>query len=946
MAKNPLKANNLLSSALMLGLLCFTFLASAFSFAQASVDNAILWPIEGGKTLRSKLRFYSDSENQFHSENLPGERLFKPAEEFRHAATNNAIWVTFSIREMAGRDHEAFLINNDSMFDVIDIYERKDNGSYQLAMKLGDIDRDYAIPELFQIHLKSYEIKEYLIKLRHSGTFNLPISLLSDYDFYENIIEDTIVKSAFYATLIALIAVYFIVVRQHINRSDIYFLTSSLLAGMCFAHIDGLFHTLSDRHWIKHGNLELFTYPYVMCWALFVKTFTNIESESPRKTNDKLCRIFFYFGLMLSGTYLFELYSGQLPHPNRIYVFPVIAAFILLIISVNLRSISYRTITIVSSGIPCIGICFYLFYNDVFGMSQEYDNHIVARVLYVLNLLFAVYILSKQSVKRVQQQLQSEQRKRLDDIKVIETDQLINNIASSLRTPLNGLTGMIDLIRNTKLEGTQRHCVDIIDRSGAELVRLIDNFEDYNSNSSRFTEEIHETFSLEDCIISSCQSYSQQAINKNLELLYDPKYDTSHKFVGDPIKIRKVVSRLLENAVNFSSNDDINIISTLSQPEANGEVNVVVWVENRISNDIDEHIDNINSFFNATADTQRMKGLEIAQQLLHSIDGELKFKVVNNLVSIGFSVGLEPAPRTLRTTERSLSDYHCLIIAPKSKRIELLEKQLEEWKMRSSHISNIEIIDKGYLERHDFDCCIVDMDCKFTYNYINNHFMREFHNSLPPAVFISYTLRQPNVTLENFRWDTKCLAKPMHRDKLKLALKKLAVSIQSNDDDYVSISNTAPPSSGFNLSLDINTDKSYQHHRVMVAEDNAVNRQVMRSLLNRLSINCDFRNNGYEVTTAICEVQRPYTVVLMDCDMPGIDGFEATKKIRQFEKRHALEAIHIIAVTSIGAKEQEDKARQCGMTSFIRKPVSLEMLRLEFDKLSKTRRSSVTQLYE
>lgn len=922
-------------------LLCTGLFNAKLTFA----NNPLLWPNDGSDAFREKLLFFVDPNRQYHGDNVPDAALFKADKGFRHPYTQNDIWASISLHEFQGNTHELYFANNDPMFDVIDIYARQQDGSFSLVRQLGDRNKSGKEPGIYRFDLANYETRDFLFKFNHNGTFNIPIKLYSDMELFIFINKNTAIMSAFYSTLIALIVVYFIVVRTHINRSDIYFICSSIFAGFCFAHIDGLFHLISDHNWIKIGNLEIFTYLYVVCWALFVKHYPNNEGETSSRYNLILCNAFIFFSVTISAGTIASLFTESFSMLNRIYLLPVIAFLTLTTIILNLCTTTYRNATIVSSGIPCVLMCVYLTYNDVSGTTDSFEDHITARTLWIANLLFAVYILSKQSINRVQKLLHNEQRKRFDDIKVLETDQLIANITASLRTPLSGLTGMIDLIRSTPLESTQRHCIDIIDRSGSDMVRLIDNFEDYNSNNSSFTSEISEVFNLEDCIINSCHSVAQQATNRNLEILYDPKYDTSHKFIGDPMKIRKVISRLLSNAVHYSSNSEINIVSTLSQVEFNNTINVVVWIENRISTDTQENISNIKQFFQSGNNSNTVNGLDIAKQLLHSMGGELKHQIQKNTVSLGFSISLEPAPKTLRNNDRALQDQHCLIIAPKSKRVELLENQLEQWQMKASHISNIDMIDREYLKRHDFDCCIIDTDCHFTNRFINNHFLREFHTELPPAIFISYSLRQPEASMDNCQWQTRCLAKPMHRDKLKTAIKKLVLLNDGKSNDYISISNTAPPSMGFNMSLDIDSQSPYEKHRVLVAEDNLVNRQVLRSLLDRLEVTCEFRNNGYEATTALCETNRNYTLVLMDCDMPGIDGFEATKKIRQYEKRHNLSPVPIIAVTSMGAKEQEDKAKASGMTGFIRKPVSLDTLRLELDKLDRNFDEDVVKIY-
>ncbi|MCV6614801.1 MAG: response regulator, partial [Cellvibrionaceae bacterium] len=407
--------------------------------------------------------------------------------------------------------------------------------------------------------------------------------------------------------------------------------------------------------------------------------------------------------------------------------------------------------------------------------------------------------------------------------------------------------------------------------------------------------------------------------------------------------IRKVISLLLSNAVNNSRNNNIVIETTLGQASSN-KVNIVLWVCNRINQDNLEAGLALQEFFENKNSQNSVSSLEISRRLLKNMGGKLLHQQLQDEIKVGFSLPLELAPNPVKIDNRSLIDQHCLVIAPKTLHYETLVNKLYGWRIRVTHISSIDLIDKNYLESHNFDCCIIDMDDPAIVGFINVHFLRELHSLMPPAVFISHTMRKPDMSQESYRWQIRSLAKPIHYGKLKVLLKKLVLLKSNTEGDYISLSSQAPPGSSLNKPLPEDILQQYKQQNALLVEDNIVNRQVVHSLLNRLGISNTIVSNGIEATALLCEVGRQYTLVLMDCEMPEMDGYEATRLIRQYEKRNKLAAIPIIAVTSHSSRIHQERAMEAGMSAFIRKPVSLDVLRRELDKCLSLTINNVVQI--
>jgi len=121
--------------------------------------------------------------------------------------------------------------------------------------------------------------------------------------------------------------------------------------------------------------------------------------------------------------------------------------------------------------------------------------------------------------------------------------------------------------------------------------------------------------------------------------------------------------------------------------------------------------------------------------------------------------------------------------------------------------------------------------------------------------------------------------------------------------------------------------------RVLVAEDNAVNRMVVKGLLGKLGVEPLMVENGQLAWDSVISADQPFDMILMDCEMPEMDGFEATRRIREFEKSHILEATPIVALTAHAMEEHREAVFACGMDHFLCKPITLDELRTAFEKL-------------
>lgn len=868
--------------------------------------------------------------------------------------TGTNIWLRFSLKNESDSVQNLFLRNASLMFNYVDVYQTQVSSPTLLKTRLGDMPPEFGRSRIYQFQLAPFETREYLVRLSHNGTFLMPLKLFNAEQWEESRHSYIAMLGAFYGAILILVIGYLVIIRLRFGYEHGFYLASVCFSVLCILQLDGLLHTWELIHkWASISNVELFLYLYIGSWALFAhhheqqyfggESSYSVTSGSKR-SNAALYHLLAAVAFLASISCIVGIGLGYNSIIDRIYPLTILAILVALILCNSLLvTRRWRGFILVTSFFTLF-VAFSAVWTDIFGTASGYDDVKILRIAFIAQLFFGIYTLSQQALHRVQRKLKQQQEKEFSNSRNIEIEQLIHSLSANLRTPLSSITGMVGLIRNQALDNHQRHCVDIIERSTLEIARTMDDIEEYNISPSEPTDLREQYFNLEDCIIDSCHLFYQQAVNKNLEIVHQPRAEFPRQLLGDQQKIRKVITRLLSNAIKHSSNNDITIETTLSHCNESNKINIIVWVCNPLHKDQLYKAENLTDFFANSGNNNSIKGLEVSRLILKNMGGKLLHKQQQGRIKVGFSLALKPGPIPVKMDKRALTDQHCLLISPKNLRSEGLIESLDSWRMKISHIHNVELLDQDYLARHDFDCCIIDSDDPVIFNAINAHFLRKFHTLMPPAVFISHSLRQPNFNQENHVWQTRSLAKPIHRDKLKVLLKKMVILKTNIDGDYVSISNNAPPPLGFTLPLDIEEKKIYNKHRALIAEDNLVNRQVVRSLLDRLGVQSTVVANGCEAIDRLCETNRDYTIVLMDCDMPEMDGFEATRKIRQYEKRNQLKPIPIIAVTSHNSRASREQAHSAGMNSYIRKPISLEILKRELDTILSPNNNKVVRL--
>ena len=508
--------------------------------------------------------------------------------------------------------------------------------------------------------------------------------------------------------------------------------------------------------------------------------------------------------------------------------------------------------------------------------------------------------------------------------------EFLANVSHELRTPMNAILGMLELTLQENLTPVKRDYLETAKDSAEQLLLLVNDILDFSRLEAGHFELEPTVFNLRDLLDDVVKTLSLRGYEKGLELVCHIKKEVPERVIGDPVRLRQILTNLAGNAIKFTEQGEVVVAlklaksSEVTQDLSPGEkVSLEFSVSDTgigIAAEDQERI--FSPFAQADASTTRQYsgtglGLAICHELIGLMEGEMQLESElgkGSKFSFVIELPLAEADETVvirdKATVDELRDLPVLVVDDNHTNRFILEEMLSNWSMSPTPVPSaqhaIEQLSEASQEQKTFPLVIVDALMPETDGFMLLEQAKE-EGLLDSATILMLSSADHQIFSERCQdLDISAfLEKPVSQSDL---LDAIMTALKGPQLERESVSQINEASQSF---------------RVLIAEDTPANQKVITAILNKRGHHCVIANNGREAVE--CLRNESFDIVLMDVQMPTMDGLQATAMIREQEEESG-DHIPIIAMTAYAMRGDRDKCIAAGMDNYISKPIDAKKL--------------------